>query len=340
MFGAVVLGVPDEVFEAVITPGAAWRGGRTPSSRPTTGRRSRAFKEIVRTYTRQDFPEEPLEQLRLATEAVFRSWNGKRAVDYRNAAGIAHDLGTAVNIQAMVFGNMGDDCATGVVMSRNPTTGEPGWRATTWSMRRARTWWRGSGRRRPWSTWRGDARGVRELEAIARRLEATTATCRTWSSPWSTGSSGSSRPGTASGRRRPRSGSPSDMVDEGLIDRETAVRRVKPAQVDVFLHPQFSRSRSRTRAHRHGPERVAGRGGRRRGLRRRHGGALGREEQRKVIMVRPETKPDDVHGMLAAEGILTRAADAPATRRWSPGSSASRPWWASRRSRSTSRPAP
>jgi pyruvate, orthophosphate dikinase len=87
---------------------------------------TRKFKEIVRTYTRQDFPEEPLEQLRLATEAVFRSWNGKRAIDYRNAAGISHDLGTAVNIQAMVFGNMGDDCATGVVMSRNPTTGEPG----------------------------------------------------------------------------------------------------------------------------------------------------------------------------------------------------------------------
>src|SRR5690606_39430911 len=85
---------------------------------------TRKFKEIVRTYTGEPFPEDPEEHLRLATEAVFRSWNGKRAVDYRNAAGIRHDLGTAVNIQAMVFGNMGDDCATGVALSRIATTGD------------------------------------------------------------------------------------------------------------------------------------------------------------------------------------------------------------------------
>src|SRR5690606_2372991 len=85
---------------------------------------TRKFKEIVRTYTGAPFPEDPLEQLRLATEAVFKSWNGKRAVDYRNASGISHELGTAVNIQTMVLGNMGDDCATGVAMSRNATTGE------------------------------------------------------------------------------------------------------------------------------------------------------------------------------------------------------------------------
>ncbi len=78
------------------------------------------FREIA-----PRFPDDPYEQLRLATEAVFKSWNGRRARDYRDAAGIAHDLGTAVNIQRMVFGNMGDDSGTGVVMSRNATTGEP-----------------------------------------------------------------------------------------------------------------------------------------------------------------------------------------------------------------------
>ncbi len=71
-----------------------------------------------------DFPQDPYQQLRLATEAVFRSWNGKRAVDYRNAAGIRHDLGTAVNIQTMVFGNMGWESGTGVAFTRNPATGE------------------------------------------------------------------------------------------------------------------------------------------------------------------------------------------------------------------------
>jgi pyruvate, orthophosphate dikinase len=79
---------------------------------------------MFRRHARREFPMDPLEQLMLATEAVFKSWNGKRAVDYRKAAGIAHDLGTAVNIVAMVFGNMGDGCATGVALIRNGTTGE------------------------------------------------------------------------------------------------------------------------------------------------------------------------------------------------------------------------
>ncbi|MGF1616817.1 MAG: PEP/pyruvate-binding domain-containing protein [Acidimicrobiia bacterium] len=83
------------------------------------------FKAIVERFSGRSFPDDPREPLSLAIEAVFRSWNGKRAVDYRNAAGIAHDLGTAVNIQTMVFGNMGKDSATGVAMLRNATTGEP-----------------------------------------------------------------------------------------------------------------------------------------------------------------------------------------------------------------------
>ena len=85
---------------------------------------TRRFKEIYRTFTRSDFPTDPYEQLRLATEAVFKSWNGRRAIDYRNAAGIAHDLGTAVNIQTMVYGNIGNNSATGVAMSRDASTGE------------------------------------------------------------------------------------------------------------------------------------------------------------------------------------------------------------------------
>src|SRR5690606_9542810 len=126
MFGSVVLGVPDEVFEAVITGRRKLALVKSDAELQAEDWReiTRKFKEIIRTYTNQPFPEDPHAQLRLATEAVFRSWNGKRAVDYRNASGIGHDLGTAVNLQAMVFGNMGEDCATGVAMSRNATTGE------------------------------------------------------------------------------------------------------------------------------------------------------------------------------------------------------------------------
>ena len=82
------------------------------------------FQEIVRQEKGFDFPQDPLEQLRLAAEAVFKSWNGRRAVDYRNAARISHDLGTAVNVVAMVFGNLGEDSGTGVAFTRDPATGD------------------------------------------------------------------------------------------------------------------------------------------------------------------------------------------------------------------------
>jgi pyruvate,orthophosphate dikinase len=126
MFGSVVLGVPDDVFEAVITARRQKSDVETDAELSADDWRevTRKFREIVRTFAGHDFPDDPLEQLRLATEAVFKSWNGKRAIAYRNAANIAHNLGTAVNIQTMVFGNMGSDCATGVAMSRNASTGE------------------------------------------------------------------------------------------------------------------------------------------------------------------------------------------------------------------------
>ena len=82
------------------------------------------YKAIVKKHKGFDFPQNPIEQLRLATEAVFKSWNGKRAFDYRNHEGIPHDLGTAVNIVTMVFGNMGNTSGTGVAFTRNPSTGE------------------------------------------------------------------------------------------------------------------------------------------------------------------------------------------------------------------------
>ena len=82
------------------------------------------FKELVKSYTGRDFPQDPYEQLELATRAVFNSWFGKRAVDYRNATNISHDLGTAVNIQMVVFGNMGDESGTGVAFTRNPVNGD------------------------------------------------------------------------------------------------------------------------------------------------------------------------------------------------------------------------
>jgi pyruvate,orthophosphate dikinase len=125
MFGSVVMGIPDESFEEVIA--RARRKAGVSSDAELTAADWKAvsaeFKRIYRHHTHREFPTDPLIQLRKATEAVFKSWNGKRAVDYRNAAGIAHDLATAVNIVTMVFGNMGDTSATGVAMTRNASTG-------------------------------------------------------------------------------------------------------------------------------------------------------------------------------------------------------------------------
>jgi pyruvate,orthophosphate dikinase len=154
MFGSVVMGVPDEAFEVVITSRRELAGVKTDSELKAQDWEvvTRRFKEIYRTFTRSDFPTDPYEQLRLATEAVFKSWNGRRAIDYRNAAGIAHDLGTAVNIQTMVYGNIGDNSATGVAMSRDASTGEKLRKATSWSTPRAKTWSPASARRSRWKS--------------------------------------------------------------------------------------------------------------------------------------------------------------------------------------------
>src|SRR5208337_2751888 len=126
MFGTVVVGLPAEPFEEVIAEFRKARGAKSDTELTADDWKAAIdrFSDIFQRYSHICFPADPYEQLRLATEAVFKSWNGKRAIDYRNAAKIPHDLGTAVNIQTMVFGNMGEDSATGVAMTRNATTGE------------------------------------------------------------------------------------------------------------------------------------------------------------------------------------------------------------------------
>ena len=123
MFGTVVLGLRDELFENVLSSARTERGVSSDAELDVED--LRAIVDRFRDIATQ-FPTDPHEQLRMAIEAVFTSWNGKRAIDYRNAAGIPHDLGTAVNVQAMVFGNLGERSATGVAMTRSGATGRPG----------------------------------------------------------------------------------------------------------------------------------------------------------------------------------------------------------------------
>jgi pyruvate, orthophosphate dikinase len=309
MFGAVVLGLPDEVFEEVITGAREKHGVDNDPELPAEAwqQMTEQFKRIVRTHAGIEFPGDPYEQLKLATEAVFKSWNGKRAVDYRNAAGISHDLGTAVNVQTMVFGNMGDDSATGVAMSRNASTGEhelegdflvnaqgedvvAGIRITE-SLDNLKV---------------AMPKLYNEFEDIARKLEKHYRNMQDLEFTIEHGKLWilQTRDGKRTAQAEVRIAV--DMVEEGLITKADAVKRVRPPQVDFFLHPQLDAEVVK----KHSP--VA------KGLNVSPGAAVGvvafdadtaerwaRQDGRKVIMVRPETKPDDVHGMLAAEGILT-----------------------------------
>ncbi len=309
MFGSVVMSVPDEVFEAVITSRRALAGVETDAELQAQDWEvvTRRFKEIYRTFTRSDFPTDPHDQLRLATEAVFKSWNGRRAIDYRNAAGIAHDLGTAVNIQTMVYGNIGDNSATGVAMSRDASTGEKEPEGDFLVNAQGEDVVAGIRHTQPLAELKDIMpQAYQEFLDIAAKLEKHYRNMQDMEFTIENGKLWLLQ--TRDGKRTAQAEVKIavDMVEEGLITKEEAVWRVKPAQVDFFLHPQLDNEALKT------ARKVAS------GLNVSPGAAVGvvafdadtaerwaKEENRKVIMVRPETKPDDVHGMLAAQGILT-----------------------------------
>ena len=313
MFGSVVMGIPDEAFELaidLIKQKACVQSEAELSAdhwRALTGQ----FKTIFRSHTQVDFPQDPVEQLKMATEAVFKSWNGKRAVDYRNAAGIAHDLGTAVSIVTMVFGNMGDDSATGVAMTRNGATGEPKLEGDYLINAQGEDVVAGIR-----MTQDIDHMAVempddyKELQQIARTLEKHYRDMQDMEFTIEKGKLWMLQ--TRDGKRTAQAAVriAVDMVEEGVITREEAVARVTPEHIDFFLHPQFD-NKALAAARSEGKVLA-------RGLNVSPGAAYGmvafdadvaemwaKEEGKEVIMVRPETKPDDVHGMLAAKGILT-----------------------------------
>ena len=309
MFGSVVMGIDDEPFEAVITAARKAAGVEkdTELSADDWQQVAQQFKALYRRHTTHDFPEDPFKQLKMATEAVFKSWNGKRAVDYRKAAGIDHNLGTAVSIVTMVFGNMGDDCATGVAMTRNGSTGENHIEGDYLTNAQGEDVVAGIRLTRDISLLKEEMPAAyAEFERIAgllenhyremQDMEFTIEKCKLWMLQ------------TRDGKRTAQAAVriAVEMAVDGLIDRQTAVLRIKPEQVDFFLHPQFD------------PKATAGGKLLARGLNVSPGAAVGqvafdadmaeawtKNDGKSVIMARPETKPDDVHGMLAAQGILT-----------------------------------
>jgi pyruvate, orthophosphate dikinase len=313
MFGSVVLGIPDEAFEHPLADYKQKKGIKidTDLSAEDWQKLTDEFKKVIREHKGFDFPQDPIEQLRLATEAVFKSWNGKRAIDYRNAAGIRHDLGTAVNIQTMVFGNMGWDSGTGVAFTRDPATGEKVMYGDYLLNAQGEDVVAGIRNTKKIDLLEKDMpEAYREFLEICDRLEQhytdmqdvefTIERSKLWMLQ------------TRTGKRTAKSEVTIavDMANEGLITREQALLRVTPAQVDTLLHPQFD-FKAKIEASNSGTMYATG-------VNASPGAAVGqvyfdadkaeqmaKEEGQDVIMVRPFTKPDDVHGMLAAKGILT-----------------------------------
>ena len=308
MFGSVVLRIPDYAFESVIEARrtADGKASDTELSADAWEAIVARFKDIVRIHTSRDFPSDPLVQLRMATEAVFRSWGGRRARDYRDAVGIPHDLGTAVNVQTMVYGNIGKGSATGVCMSRNGTTGERALEGDYLENAQGEDVVAGTRATSPLSVLaetHPDAYG--ELETIARSLEKHYRNMQDLEFTIDRGTLWilQTRDGKRTAEAEVRIAV--DMAEEGLLSRAEALSRVSPNQVDVFLHPRFD------------PSAIAGAEPLCTGLDVSPGAAVGMAvfdadtaerwalDGKPVILVRPDTKPDDVHGMLAAEGILT-----------------------------------
>jgi pyruvate,orthophosphate dikinase len=312
MFGSVVMEMPDEIFEDYLTEIKNKRGVKSDVDLTADDWKqiTKQFKTFYRQHVGEDFPSEPLKQLEHAIEAVFKSWNGKRAIDYRNAAGIAHDLGTAVNIQMMVFGNMGANSGTGVAFTRNPSTGEK--KLFGDYLMNAQGEDVVAGIRTPLPIAHLEQENPEifaQFAAVNHKLEQhyremqdvefTIENGKLWMLQ------------TRDGKRTARAAVriAVEMADEGLITRQEAILRITPAHVLQLMHPQFDPDEKQRAT---AAKRLIAKG-----VNASPGAAVGvvafdadlaekwGKAGKAVIMVRPETKPDDVHGMLASKGILT-----------------------------------
>ena len=307
MYGRIVLGIKGEAFDHLFEAAKELAGAKSDAEVPTALLRYlvSSFKNIVQAKSGKPFPQDPREQLRGAIEAVFSSWNGERAIAYRQREGISHDLGTAVNVQAMVFGNRDENSGTGVGFTRDPATGEKGAYGDFLVNAQGEDVVAGVRNTEPLS-----AIGKRfpeiykELMEIFKRLELhyrdmcdiefTIEQGKLWMLQ--------TRVGKRTGRAALKMAV--DMhTDPGIeLTRSEAVLRVTADHLDQVLHPQFATRNVHVIA---------------KGLGASPGAAVGKvyfspedvvaatKRGERTILVRKETSPDDVAGMLAAEGIVT-----------------------------------
>ena len=308
MFGDVVLEIPKKKFEAILTS----QKSRYKVSldleltEPMLEKLISAYRELVKKETKKDFPQDVDEQLRLAISAVFKSWNNPRAVTYRRLNHIPEDLGTAVNIQQMVFGNIGEKSATGVGFTRNPATGEKVLYGEY--LFRAQGEDVVAGVRTPSPLMKlGEEmpQVYQELREITDRLERHYGDVQDFEFTIQDGKLYMLQ--TRNGKRTGQAAIKIavDLVEEGLTTKEEALLKVEPEALNQLLHPVFDMKEKEKH------EVLA------KGLAASPGAAAGqvvftaeeavswKKEGRRVILVRAETSPDDIHGMSASQGILT-----------------------------------
>ncbi|MDA8330219.1 MAG: pyruvate, phosphate dikinase [Candidatus Dormibacteraeota bacterium] len=306
MYGRIVLGLDAELFDSELE--AAKKTARVGSDSELTAaaleKLADTFARIVEKKTGHGFPEDPWEQLTGAIAAVFDSWNGRRAVAYREFNHIPHTLGTAVNVQAMVFGNMGDDSGTGVAFTRDPATGERRIFGEYLLNAQGEDVVAGIRTPQPIATLEKALPQVYgEFAQIAERLEQHYRDVQDMEFTIEKGRLYMLQTRTAKRTAAAAVKIAVDMLAEGLISSEDALGRVEPDQVDHLLHRAIDpNAKVRVLAT---------------GLAASPGAATGEavfdadraeemaKQGKKVILVRIETNPDDVHGMIAAEGVLT-----------------------------------
>ena len=316
MYGNVVLDIPLENFERELEARKRARGVERDAELGSADlkRLVKAYKRVVASHIGQSFPESAQEQLWGAIAAVFRSWNTPRAQTYRKLYGIPDDWGTAVNVQAMVFGNLGDDSATGVAFTRDPSTGEKRFFGEYLPKAQGEDVVAGirtphplsrAGRRRgsPSSLEEAMPGCYRQLLRMAQLLERHYRDMQDLEFTIQRGQLWMLQTRAAKRTARAAVKVAVDLVRERRIDRSTALRRVEPESLDQLLHPTLDRSSA--------PPPIG------RGLPASPGAACGRvvftadaaekaaQQGEDVILVRPETSAEDIHGMHAAQGILT-----------------------------------
>jgi pyruvate,orthophosphate dikinase len=306
MFGRTVFDVPGSEFEAALTSAKQVKGVASDTELDEHDLRHLVdvYKKVFHTHTGRDFPQAPHEQLYLAIRAVFRSWNAERAVVYRRQERIPASLGTAVNVMAMVYGNLGTGSGTGVAFTRDPATGAPGVYGDYLENAQGEDVVAGIRNAMPLQNLADlDRRSFGELMGIMAKLEAhyrdlcdiefTIERGKLWMLQ------------TRVGKRTPAAAFviAAHLVDEGVIDLDEALRRVTGKQLTALMFPTFDPAAT--------PPALA------HGVPASPGAAVGRvvfdstraaslaSATEPVILVRRETNPDDLPGMIAAQGILT-----------------------------------